>query len=81
VAEIPDSILIVVDAYYSIPGGMSYCQAGQESFLRVVSFSGKHPVETYRVKLESCRDNIELVSQRLTACGKSSSFEKMTSYA
>lgn len=65
VAEIPDSMLILIDSYQSIPGGMSYCQAGEESFLRVLSISGKRPVETYRTKLESCRDNLELASPGL----------------
>jgi hypothetical protein len=64
VAEIPGSVLILVDTYPSIPGGLSYCQAGQESFLRVLSISGK-PIETYRTKLESCRDNLELASPGL----------------
>jgi len=31
--------IILVDTYRSIPGGMSYCQAGSESFLRVVSIA------------------------------------------
>jgi hypothetical protein len=66
VAEIPGSAVILVDAYPSIPGGISYCQAGEESFLRVIAISGKHPVETYRTKLESCRDNLELASAGLT---------------
>jgi hypothetical protein len=65
VAEIPGSALILVDTYPSIPGGISYCQAGEESFLRVLTISGKHPVESYRTKLESCRDNIELASPGL----------------
>jgi hypothetical protein len=65
VAEIPGSALILTDTYPSIPQGMSYCQAGQEVFLRVVTVSGKRPVETYRTKLESCRDNIELASPGL----------------
>jgi hypothetical protein len=65
VAEIPGSALILVDAYTSIPGGISYCQAGEESFLRVIAISGKHPVETYRTKLESCHDNLELASPGL----------------
>jgi hypothetical protein len=62
IAEIPGSLLILIDTYPSIPGGMSYCQAGEESFLRVLSISHKRPIETYRTKLESCRDNIELAS-------------------
>ena len=62
VAEIPNSILIVSDVYSSISGGLGYCQAGKETFLRVISISGKLPVETFRVNLESCRENIELAS-------------------
>jgi hypothetical protein len=65
VAEIPGSALIVVDTYPSLSGGMSYCQAGQETFLRVIAISGKRPVETFHTKLESCRDNIELASPGL----------------
>jgi hypothetical protein len=62
VAEIPNSALILTDTYPSIPGGMSYCQAGEERFLRVISLNATQPVETYHVKLESCRDNVELAS-------------------
>jgi hypothetical protein len=65
VAEIPGSALILVDTYPSHPGAMSYCQAGEEAFLRVVAISGKRPVETYRTKLESCADNIELATPGL----------------
>lgn len=54
--------IVLIDTYRSIPGGMSYCQAGSESFLRIVSIASKKPVETFHVKLESCRDNIELAS-------------------
>jgi hypothetical protein len=60
VGEIPDSALVIIDSYPSIPGGMSYCQSGAERFLRVLSISGAQPVETYRVKLASCLGNIEL---------------------
>jgi len=66
VAEIPDSILVLSDAYPSIPGGMAYCQAGEEQFLRVISTSRKRPIETYHLKLASCRDNIELATPGLT---------------
>jgi len=65
VAEIPGSALILVDTYPSLPAGMAYCQAGQESFLRVIAVSRRRPVETYRTKMESCRDNIELASPGL----------------
>ncbi|MDB5902914.1 MAG: hypothetical protein JWM26_1792 [Betaproteobacteria bacterium] len=54
--------LVVVDSYPSRPGGMSLCQAGKERFLRIISLVQKAPEETFRVKLESCRDNIELAS-------------------
>jgi hypothetical protein len=62
IAETPHSLLVLTDTYPSIPGGMDYCQAGKETFLRVISIAGKRPVETYHVKLESCRDNVELGS-------------------
>ena len=61
VAELQGTLLIV-DTYASLPGGMSYCQAGEESFLRVVSTVSGVPEETTRVKLNSCRQNIELGS-------------------
>lgn len=64
VAELEDTLLIV-DTYASLPGGMSYCQAGEESFLRVVSTASGVPEETTRVKLNSCRQNIELGSPGL----------------
>lgn len=54
--------VILVDTYHSIPGGMSYCQAGSESFLRVISIKSRQPTETFHTKLESCLDNIELAS-------------------
>jgi hypothetical protein len=62
VGEIKGVAIILVDTYPSIPGGMSYCQAGEERFLRIISISKKPPKETFRVKIESCRDNIELAS-------------------
>ena len=62
VGEVQGSVVILVDTYPSIPGGLSYCQAGKERFLRVISISKKPPEETIRVKLASCRDNIELGS-------------------
>jgi hypothetical protein len=42
---------------------MSYCQAGEESFLRVISVAAKTPKETLKLKLESCRENLELESE------------------
>jgi hypothetical protein len=62
VGEIKGAAIILVDTYPSIPGGMSYCQAGEERFLRVISISNRTSKEAFRVKLESCRDNIELTS-------------------
>ncbi|HTS54982.1 MAG TPA: hypothetical protein VMH26_17050 [Burkholderiales bacterium] len=63
VGELKGSAIIVVDSYRSKPGGMSYCQAGYERFLRVISVSSKAPKETFRVKIDSCRENIELASR------------------
>jgi len=62
VGEIKGGAIILVDTYPSIPGGMSYCQAGEEQFLRVISISKKTAKETFCVKITSCRDNIELAS-------------------
>jgi hypothetical protein len=59
VAEVGPS-LIFIDSYYSVPGGMSYCQAGHERFLRVVTFGPPQPEEVLRLKLESCWQRIEL---------------------
>jgi hypothetical protein len=65
VAEPSISTVILIDTYPSIPGGMSYCQAGEERFLRVLDISGRRPYETFHLKLESCRENIELASPGL----------------
>jgi hypothetical protein len=62
VGEIKGTAIIITDSYPSIPGGMSYCQAGEERFLRVISTSKKRPTETLRMKIESCRENLELDS-------------------
>ena len=62
VGEMKGPKFILIDTYASIPGGMSYCQAGEERFLRVLVVSGKQLQETLRMKLESCRDNLELGS-------------------
>ncbi len=60
IGEIRGAAIILVDTYPSVPGGMSYCQAGEERFLRVLSIATKPPKETLGIKVESCRDNIEL---------------------
>jgi len=62
VAEIESSAAIVVDTYPSVAAGMARCQAGEESFLRVISFARAPALDTLRLKLESCRDDIELAS-------------------
>ena len=62
VGELDGSAIILLDTYPSIPGGMSYCQAGEEQFLRIISLAKHPPVETYRIKTGSCRENIELQS-------------------
>ena len=60
--EIKGAAILFIDTYPSIQGGMSYCQAGEERFLRIVSIAQKPAVETYRIKLASCLENIELAS-------------------
>lgn len=65
VAEVKDVAVVIVDTYPSISLGLSHCQAGEERFLRIVSLREKPPRETSRLKLESCRDNIELASPGL----------------
>src|SRR6185369_12194967 len=62
IGEIPAAAIILVDTYPSVPGGMSLCQAGEESFLRIISLRRRPAIATLRVKLGSCRDDIELVS-------------------
>jgi hypothetical protein len=59
VAALP-AAAIVIDSYSSAPGGAMECQAGTESFLRVLSFARTAPAVTYSVKLESCVQNVEL---------------------
>jgi len=57
--------IVLVDTYPSVPVGMSYCQAGKEKFLRIIAIAQSPPRETVKVKLESCRQNIELASAGL----------------
>ena len=61
--DIGEQTIVVKDVYPSIPGGMSLCQAGEESFLRVISLTERTPKETLKLKLESCRENLELDSK------------------
>lgn len=62
VGEVANSALVLVDKYRSLPGGLGMCKSGEESFLRIVAITRKPPIESLRVKLESCIDNIELAS-------------------
>jgi hypothetical protein len=62
IAEIPNSAIVLVDKYRSTPGGLGMCKSGEESFLRIIAINRKPPIESLRVKLESCVDNIELAS-------------------
>lgn len=54
------SSVIVIATYLSRPGGGSYCQAGEERFLRVLRIDGEAPQVTLQVKLASCWQEIEL---------------------
>jgi hypothetical protein len=60
VGEVPGVALVLTDTYASLAGGMSYCQAGEEQFLRVVPLAQGTPGDIATIKLASCRDNLEL---------------------
>jgi hypothetical protein len=63
VGELTDAAVVVIDTYPSRPAGMSLCQAGEERFLRVVTLAdGDRADETARVKVASCRTNLELAA-------------------
>jgi len=61
--EIPGVAVVIVDTYASKPGGMSYCQAGEEQFLRVIALLESQPNKTSTTKIASCLENIELASR------------------
>jgi hypothetical protein len=63
VASAWSKTLLIQDTYASRPGPLSMCQAGQESFLRVIRLAPLE--EVLSLKLASCRDNIELGSPGL----------------
>jgi hypothetical protein len=63
-AEI-DSSLVVIVTYLSRPGGGSYCQAGQERFLRVLRLERDIADVTLNLKLVSCWQAIELADAGL----------------
>ena len=64
-ASVPGRAIVVVDTYPSVAGGMSYCQAGEESFLRVIAISGQTATRRHEIKIASCRDNLELADPGL----------------
>jgi hypothetical protein len=62
IGQLDASAIILTDTYPSIPGGLSYCEAGEEKFLRVISLSGSSATQRYQTKLESCRQNLILAT-------------------
>ena len=66
VGTLGDSVLVLSDTYASIPGGMSFCQAGEERFLRVIALTSGGARESHQTKLASCRTEIELAEEGLT---------------
>lgn len=64
-AEKPSGVYILTDRYASRPGPMSYCQSGQEQFVRVLKRS-RALRETFSLKVQSCRSNLELGSAGLS---------------
>jgi hypothetical protein len=60
IGEVGQGAVILTDTYRSKSGGLSYCQAGEEQFLRVLSISPQRAEQTLRLKLASCRENVEL---------------------
>jgi hypothetical protein len=60
IGEVAGSVVIMEDTYPSIPGGLSYCQAGAETFVRVLSLAEGNATETLRLKVNSCRGSVEL---------------------
>lgn len=63
VARVSNTTLLIQDTYSSRPGALSMCQAGQETFLRVIALAPLK--EMLSLKLASCRENIELASPGL----------------
>lgn len=62
-AYVSNNTLLIQDTYASRPGPLSMCQAGEETFLRVIQLAPLK--EILRLKLASCRENIELASSGL----------------
>ncbi|HMJ62759.1 MAG TPA: hypothetical protein VK493_13395 [Bryobacteraceae bacterium] len=62
-AEKPSGVYVLTDRYASRPGPMSYCQAGQEQFVRVLvglRVRSRGLRETFSLKVQSCRSNLDL---------------------
>lgn len=75
IGEINGVALILTDTYPSKPRGMSYCQAGEERFLRIISIAKHPPRESLKLKLESCVNSIELNSSGITWDSKASTLK------
>lgn len=58
-AEKPPGVYVVTDRYASRPGPMSYCQSGEEQFVRVLA-AAPDLHETFSLKVGSCRSNLDL---------------------
>jgi hypothetical protein len=58
-AQKPSGVYVITDRYASRPGPMSYCQSGQEQFVRVLKRS-RGLRQTFSRKVQSCRSNLEL---------------------
>jgi hypothetical protein len=65
IGELPGRAVVLVDRYPSVPGGLSMCQAGEESFVRVVALTDARPRVTFTAKIGSCLQNIELADPGL----------------
>jgi hypothetical protein len=62
IGDIPGSALVESDTYWSMPGGLSMCQSGQEQFLRVITITKHKAREALRLKIGSCINNVQLAS-------------------
>jgi hypothetical protein len=76
-----DSSLVVIDTYLSRPGGGSYCQAGQERFLRVLRLVHDVADVTLNLKLVSCWQAIELADAGVEWSTTDSSLESVGYWA
>jgi hypothetical protein len=59
VGEKAGKVYIVTNSYRSRPGPMSYCQSGEERYIRVL-VRGTRLRETFSLKVQSCRANVEV---------------------